>query len=259
MVQTPPKNCMHGLDPRFCGRCSPTPNQKTDRPKVSRKPRGSARPSLLAVRFSDDGRRLILEPDLATGWRFMQKTFGYCEEQRLSSLAHSDLRVQLLIYSPWRRKQDRPPLLIDGAGPPPESRQIFRIKDPDLREAGVPADPTNWELVSDTWSSPIRYLIHRGALAVDIDLLDATGRFNNELQWGLTSTGAPCSNLAVVVGGRPPADNGEQLDQTQPVVDWRVQVLLVARPPELRTGPVDREWLDKLFVPGGLPSLGKRR
>jgi hypothetical protein len=160
----------------------------------------------------------------------LSKVWGFAAQSHIVSLAERDVRIAVSLYAVGDDSEERrrvPPILVDCTGPKP-------------RRVLIDVEPKRVV-------SPLRYQVQNGALAVSIDLLDEGGRFNPELGWKMTTTGAPKAHMI------------DWLSVADTDVTQQLQVLVVARPPSLRKAPVEREWLERHFVAGGLPSLGKRR
>ena len=106
-------------------------------------------------------------------------------------------------------------------------------------------------IIDDGEDAPIRFrrpaAIHYKIdtqLEVVVDLLDSEGRFNPAL--GLRPGGATGALRVQKVFNLDAVEGQCQL-----------QVLVVARPSSLRPAPVDREWLQKHCVSGGLPGSNR--
>jgi hypothetical protein len=200
----------------------------------------------------------------------LKKVYGFSEQIWVPSTKLADLRVQVQWFPLYGQIVPEQLVLADSSGPP--ERRVLEL-------GSFVADPTNHESVGIGWvvrPRPVRYVIENSRLSISVDLLDDDGRFNPGLDWRITSTGAPYvkwvhEGLAATIAGDAIDSDGQLLVDLD-YVQWscstgyskrplpiQLQLLLVARPPDLRAGPVEREWLERCFVTGGLPSLGKRR
>lgn len=246
-------------DQRTCSYCSPTrPRTRTEDTASERRPRHRPpvrrhdAPQALNYRFSAGGRTLELTGDLRLGWRHLDKVWGFSEIVRIKSLAERDVRVRLMLLPRWGADVPRSPRMKARTGPldTPTLGILFTedwrwLTPAELEELGY-RRRKDGKLV---FPSPIRFSVQADQLTVYIDLLEPEGRFDRRLTWRLRRDGVPVLQRQF---------NGfEAVGSSR--FEFAIQVRIQAQPQSLRPAPVSRAWLEAHFVPGGLPSLGKRR
>lgn len=201
---------------------------------------------------------------IRAGWRQLTKVFGFCEEVRLSSLRHFDLRIQVKVFPRYGVVTEAPPAFSDSSGQVEDTRLI--IIRPDGAEDGDLHDLLALgTLVRQITRRPVQWTVHDvDQLTLNIELLDQDDRFNSELPWKVGISGAPTAHYVDHLWGTAlehtegaPATTSFETHRMRQEYD--LQILFVARPPELRRGPVERAWLERHFVWGGLPELGRNR
>lgn len=217
---------------------------------------------MLTCDFSDSGRGLVLKTGVRAGWRRLSKVFGFCEQVHLSSLRHSDLRIQVKVFPRYGVLIAAPPVFEDTSS---QVQDISWVVIAPVGADGQPDELLAGDLVQEVRPRPVRWTVAGfDQLEVEVDLLNDDGQFNPNLRWKLSSTGAPTAHYVDHLWGAP-VEHTEGvtveslfgvLPQSQ---EYDLQILLVARPPALRRGPVERVWLQRHFVSGGLPELGKNR
>lgn len=240
--------CRHGMDSRWCSACSrSSPSQPAavrQTTAVRKKPQ-----SRLSYEFIHGGNGVLLKTQVRSAWSQLKKVIGFCQQARISSLRHADLRIQLMILPRWGAVIEAPPAFRDSQSPTSDSVLL-------LRSAGQ-----EQSIVRELRRRPIRWAIQSpDRLEIEIDLMSEDGKFNPALEWRLSPTGAPTAHRIDHLMGMPSEELPlDASDSIQRLTEYDLQLLLVARPPELRRGPVERAWLQRHFVSGGLPELGKRR
>jgi hypothetical protein len=220
-----------------------------------RSKRKPTRPTLLDYSFEKEGAVLEVRAPIARGWRFLKKVYGFSEQVTTSSLAHSDLRVQVQLFPRFGAVVEEAPVFADTSGPWKSKLGAYRILGDGSWEPIEPPEP------------PIRFAVTSNQCVIRIDVLGSDRRFNPNLGWRLSVNGAPTVKWLVDITGYVPNEASDaeprlvevQHDPSYRLIGYQLQVLLVARPPALRAGPVERAWLERHFVVGGLPSLGKRQ
>lgn len=249
-----PNNCLHGMDQRFCSLCNrPSSDHARNSTRSSRTATRAGRPSRLSLELGEGGKELRLSADVSTGWRQLAKVVGFCESQRLTSTRYCDLRVQLKVFPRYGRITEAPPLLEEHASPATKLVWVVEFDE----ESTAQATRAN-RLVPQLKPLPVRWnMLPPHTLRLEVDVLNDSGRFNPQLPWKLSPTGAPTMHWIAHFNAWPEGQAPEGRIATAPT-EYDLQLLLVARPPDLRRGPVERVWLERHFVPGGLPELGRR-
>jgi hypothetical protein len=242
--------CIHGLDARFCAPCNANGKTPLAPSETKRKNLPSQTSSLIDSRVGEDARTLILTADVVRGWRPLQKVCGFCEEVRVASFAESDVRIQVKVLPKWGSLISRPPKMRDTSGP---SRRRGFVKRSPQAGAQMPTRPV--PLIEE---GPVRYTVTGGQLRITVELVGPNGMFNSKLAWHSSSSGLPAGQW---VDDKLKATWKDERDGELDAVfagDLQLQVLIVVHPGSPKK-TVEREWLERHFVSGGLPSLGKRR
>jgi hypothetical protein len=227
------------------------------------RPAGGPR-AILGCEFSEDGRSIILATNVRSGWRQLKRVWGFCEEVRLSSLRHRDLRVQVKVLPRWGVVSEMLPVFSDRHGLVETVRFVGRRIRIDEAEPSGQVGDTAPRYVREVTPRPVLWSIHNGdRLEATVNLLTEDGKFSPTMRWKLSASGAPTAHFVDHLTGTPAdicdRDDAALLIQSSSAVEYQLQILFVARPSDLRRGPVERAWLQRHFVSGGLPELGKRR
>lgn len=122
----------------------------------------------------------------------------------------------------------------------PKHAGLLGISEDKARAKGWKGEPGSW-----TWADPVQYQIVDTTISVWIDLIGPTGRFDERHEWFSRTNGTPRVQRRFICIGR----NGPRFD---------IQLRIDARPSP-RVQQTVKIWLDRMFVSGGLPTLGKRR
>lgn len=251
------EKCMHGIDVRFCGRCSPASPVRRATVRTSAA-RAQPRVCQLSYVLGPGGRTVELTGSYAEGWRKLRKVWGYCEDVILEPFADCQVRVQVKLYPTFGHIREAVPTLETSSGPRDTVRPAWHMTIPSIsqprsyEEMAQEDRQQGYDLCESGSSkhfrrrSRIQYQIGPPMFRVTVHLLTEEQRLNPALPWKVSASGKPTATVTAYLRSR-------EMDELQ------LQILLVAALPALRPGPVEWQRLQKHFVPGGLPELGKRR
>jgi hypothetical protein len=214
------------------------------------RPRDASRARHLDYEFPPGSSTVNLTARIDEGWRFLKKVWGFWEQVHIESLVERRVRIQVSLWPSFGRIAEAPPSLPIVEGPSDQfGGWISRDEEVDAKRRRLGYDfeagPDD-SFVMYRKRNRIRYSVQPARVNVSVELLDGEGHFNPALDWTVTPSGAPRVHMIDSFFG---IGAGE----------LQLQVLIVARPAALRPGPIEWERLERHFVPGGLPSLGKHR
>jgi hypothetical protein len=192
---------------------------------------------------------VILMADVVRGWRPLQGVCGFCEEVRVGRFAESDVRIQVTVHPRSDSLISRAPRLRDTSRPS-RTRGLAKRSS----QAGAQMSARRVPLIQE---NPVGYTVTGGQLRISVELLGHRGMFNSKLAWYTSPSGLP--TVQWVDDNLKATWKDERIGEDAVFAgDLQLQVLIVVHPDSPQKA-VGREWLGRHFLPGGLPSLGKRR
>lgn len=169
--------------------------------------------SALDVSYKQNRTALEIVGDIAAGWSRGAKTYEYAEHTAIDFPCDHMIKLEMAVV------------------PLPRGFQSDARSFPKDQE-------------SCGGSEHIRYILRDSLLTVIVQLLNANGRLNPELEWKLTDTG----KVALEWFQRPIAQRGS--------TSFELRLHLVLNPPLHATAKDLREW-HRLYLPDDPPTLRK--